>query len=145
MEFLDEVAGQDGASSAWRPWEALTPFMVDDSIRQINRFVPHSPVPQGNGVGNPMDLAVMTGDLADNQQRNELIWTRELLEGGPTTNFNSGLTDPDAYSPANLPSASCQAFVAQEGGQTQAAAEAAGYTGVQDYADYPSPPAPQLL
>ena len=143
VEFLDEVAGQGGATSAWRPWEALTPFMIDDSIRQINRFAPHSPVPQGNGTGNPMDLALMTGDLADNQQRNELIWTRALLEGGVTTNFNSGLTDPDAYSPANLPSANCQAFVTQEGGQTQAAAEAAGYTGVQDYDDYPSPPARQ--
>ena len=38
VEFLDQVAGQEGATSAWRPWEALTPFMIDDSIRQINRF-----------------------------------------------------------------------------------------------------------
>ena len=53
VEFLDQVAGQGGATSAWRPWEALTPFMIDDSIRQINRFVAHSPVPQGNGVGQP--------------------------------------------------------------------------------------------
>ena len=142
VEFLDEVAGQGGASSAWRPWEALTPFMIDDSIRQINRFVPDSPVPQGDGTGNPMDLAVITGDLADNQQRNEMIWTRALLEGGVTTNFNSGLTDPAAYSPENLPSPNCQAFVTQEGGQAQAAAEAAGYTGVQDYDDYPSRPRP---
>ena len=103
VEFLDEVAGQGGATSAWRPWEALTPFMIDDSIRQINRFAPHSPVPQGNGTGNPMDLALITGDQADNQQRNEMIWTRALLEGGVTINFNSGLTDPDAYSLANLP------------------------------------------
>ncbi|MEK6272329.1 MAG: hypothetical protein AABM42_06745 [Actinomycetota bacterium] len=144
VEFLDEVAGQGGATSAWRPWEALTPFMIDDSIRQINRFVPHSPVPQGNGVGNPMDLALITGDQADNQQRNEMIWTRALLEGGVTINFNSGLTDPDAYSVTNLPDPDCQAFVTQEGGQNQAAAEAAGYTGVQDYADYPSPPPPNF-
>ena len=144
MEFLDEVAGQGGASSAWRPWEALTPFMIDDSIRQINRFAAHSPVPQGNGVGNPMDLALITGDQADNQQRNEMIWTRALLEGGVTLNFNSGLTDPDAYSPENLPDPECQAFVTQEGGQSQAAAEAAGYTGVQDYDDYPSPPPPNF-
>ena len=89
--------------------------MIDDSIRQMNRFVPHSPVPQGNNVGNPMDLALMTGDLADNQQRNELIWTRALLEGGPATNFNSGLTDPAAYSPANLPDPDCQAFVSPGG------------------------------
>jgi uncharacterized repeat protein (TIGR01451 family) len=144
VEFLDQVAGQQGASSAWRPWEALTPFMIDDSIRQINRFAAHSPVPQGDGTGNPMDLALITGDQADNQQRNEMIWTRALLEGGVTLNFNSGLTDPAAYSPENLPSPSCQAFVTQEGGQTQAAAEGARYTGVQDYDDYPSgaPPGP---
>jgi uncharacterized repeat protein (TIGR01451 family) len=145
VEFLDEVAGQGGATSAWRPWEALTPFMIDDSIRQINRFAAHSPVPQANGSpGNAMDLALITGDQADNQQRNEMIWTRALLEGGVTINFNSGLTDPNDYSVTNLPNATCQAFVAQEGGQAQAAAEAAGYTGVQDYDDYPAgaPPGP---
>jgi uncharacterized repeat protein (TIGR01451 family) len=144
VEFLDQVAGQQGATSAWRPWEALTPFMIDDSIRQINRFAAHSPVPQGNGVGSPMDLALITGDQADNQQRNEMIWTRALLEGGVTLNFNSGLTDPDAYSVENLPNANCQAFVTQEGGQNQAAAEGARYTGVQDYTDYPAsaPPGP---
>ena len=144
VEFLDEVAGQGGATSAWRPWEALTPFMIDDSIRQVNRYAAHSPVPQGNGIGNPMDLAVLTGDQADNMQRNEMIWTRSLIEGGVTLNFNSGLTDPNAYSVANLPDADCQAFVTQEGGTTQAAAEAAGYTGVQDYDDYPSPPPPNF-
>jgi uncharacterized repeat protein (TIGR01451 family) len=121
--------------------------MIDDSIRQINRFAAHSPVPQGNSVGNPMDLALITGDQADNQQRNEMIWTRALLEGGVTINFNSGLTDPAAYSLANLPNANCQAFVTQEGGQAQAAAEGARYTGVQDYADYPagSPPGPDPI
>ena len=138
VEFLDQVAGQEGANSAWRPWEALTPFMIDDSIRQINRFAPHSPVPQGNGTGNAMDLALVTGDQADNQQRNEMIWTRALLEGGVTVNFNSGLTDPSAYSPTNLPDPACQSFVTQEGGQAQAAAEGARYTGVQDYDDYPA-------
>jgi uncharacterized repeat protein (TIGR01451 family) len=151
VEFLDQPGGQPGPSSAWRPWEALTPFMIDDSIRQINRFAAHSPVPQGNGIGNPMDLALITGDQADNQQRNEMIWTRALLEGGVTLNFNSGLTNPDDYSPTNLPGivgpgnvANCQGFVTQEGGQSQAAAEAARYTGVQDYTDYPSgaPPGP---
>jgi 3',5'-cyclic AMP phosphodiesterase CpdA len=29
-----------------------------------------------------MDLAVMTGDLADNMQRNETEWVLRLLEGG---------------------------------------------------------------
>jgi uncharacterized repeat protein (TIGR01451 family) len=147
VEFLDEAAGQEGAPAAWRPWEALTPFMIDDTIRQINRFAAHSPVPQGNGTRNSMDLALLTGDLADNQQRNEMVWVRDLLEGGMTLNFNSGVTDPNAYSPQNLPDPACQAFLAQEGGQTQAAAEAARYTGVQDYSDYPSgaPPGPDPM
>jgi uncharacterized repeat protein (TIGR01451 family) len=101
-------------------------------------------VPQGDDTGNAMDLALITGDQADNQQRNEMIWTRALLEGGVTINFNSGLTDPSAYSPTNMPDTDCQAFVTQEGGHSQAAAEAAGYTGVQDYTDYPSPPPPNF-
>ena len=29
-----------------------------------------------------MDFALMTGDQADNAQRNETVWVRELLEGG---------------------------------------------------------------
>ena len=148
MEFLDEVAGQGGATSAWRPWEALTPFMIDDSIRQINRFAAHSPVPQGNGVGNPMDLALITGDQADNQQRNEMIWTRALLEGGVTVNFNSGLTDPAAYSPANLPNANCQAFVTQEGGQSPGRRRGApGTRASRTTTDYPAgaPPGPDPI
>jgi hypothetical protein len=132
VEFVDQ-----GASSAWRPWEALNPFMIDASVRQINAFADNSPFP---GSDAQMDIALMTGDQADNNQRNETIWVRELLEGGEELNFNSGLTDPAAYSPANLPSATCQAFVLHEGGADAAAAEGAGYTGVQDYDDYPAAP-----
>ena len=145
VEFADP-----GASSAWRPQEAFHPFVVDASIRQVNRFVPRSPVPQSDGVGNPMDFALATGDQADNSQRNEMIWVRELLEGGTPLNFNSGVTDPTYYSFSNQAFASkpsCPAFLAFESTNDPAiaAAEAAGYTGVQDYDDYPAegPPGPQ--
>jgi uncharacterized repeat protein (TIGR01451 family) len=143
VEFADP-----GASAAWRPQEAFHPFVIDASIRQINRFVPHSPVPQGNGVGNSMDFALATGDQADNMQRNEIIWTRDLLEGGTPRNFNSGVTDPAFYSsPAFLSKPSCFGFFVNEASASadNAAAEAAGYTGVQDYNDYPAeaPPGPQ--
>ncbi len=135
----------DGAaSSAWRPWEALAPFMVDRSIRQVNHFAPASPVPQGDGTARSMDLALLTGDHADNQQRNEAVWVRELMEGNDPLDFNSGLTDADGYAPASLPDPLCHALVLQEGGAGQAAAEGARYTGVQDYSDYPlgAPPDP---
>ena len=129
VEFADH-----GASSAWRPQEAMGPFALEATVRQINHFTAASPVPQADGSGNPMDFSLITGDQADNQQRNETLWVRDILEGGGSFNFNSGSTDPATYtSPA---SPSCAALVAQEGGVQGAIAEAAGYTGVQDYDDY---------
>jgi uncharacterized repeat protein (TIGR01451 family) len=119
VEFVDP-----GPSSAWRPQEALTAFQVDQTVRQVNAFKDDSPVPQGNGNRNEMDFSLMTGDQADNNQRNETIWVRELLEGGSPLNFNSGgpVTDPTLPGCAspNVPGAD----------------EAARYTGVQDYSDY---------
>jgi uncharacterized repeat protein (TIGR01451 family) len=133
VEFLDgeqdrECQGQQcpGASSAWRPQEAFQPFIVDQSIRQMNLFAGESPVAQGNGNRAAMDFALMTGDQADSAQRNETIWVRELLEGGQPLNFNSGIEHNLNYS-AEHPS--CASV-------TPDAAEAAAYTGVQDYEDY---------
>jgi uncharacterized repeat protein (TIGR01451 family) len=128
VEFADP-----GASSAWRPWEALTPFMVDATVRQLNAFADASPVPQAGGTpGNAMDFALITGDQADNNQRNETIWVRELLEGGRALNFNTGSTDPTAYDPT-LPG--CVEY-APPGELAEGQAEAPLYTGVQDFDDY---------
>ena len=70
------------AASAWRPQEALQPFIIDWSIRQMNLFAGASPVQQGDGDRAAMDFTLLTGDQADNMQRNEILWTRALLEGG---------------------------------------------------------------
>jgi len=136
VEFVDS----NSVPSAWRPQEAFQPFLIDASIRQINAFAQASPVPQGNGIANAMDFALATGDQADNQQRNEMIWTRVLLEGG-TVSFGSGADTQSFYEDArNLTGDGCAAFLAQEGGPANAAAEGANYTGVQDYLDYPTDP-----
>lgn len=143
VEFLDEFA-----SPAHRPYEAFIPFATDASVRQMNRFAPASPVPQGNGTASPMDFVLITGDQADNQQRNETAWVRDVLEGNGPINFNSGATDPNTYlAPGFDSSAGCAALLAQEGAEAgatspqaaaaAAAAEAARYTGVQDASDYP--------
>jgi 3',5'-cyclic AMP phosphodiesterase CpdA len=132
VEFLDP-----GASSAHRPQEGLTPFQVDATIRQINRFAAKSPIPQGDKTHNAMDFALLTGDQADNQHLNETVWVRDLLEGKEPMNFNSGLTDPAAYA-AYAADPSCAALLAQEGGAQGAADEGKRYTGVQDYDDYPA-------
>ena len=84
VEFADQ-----GASSAWRPFEALNPFIVDATIRQVNQYAADSPFPGSNA---QMDFSLITGDQADNQQRNEMVWVRDLLEGNGPTNFNGGLS-----------------------------------------------------
>ena len=70
-----------------------------------------------------MDFTIDTGDSADNQQLNETEWVRTLLEGG-TLNPNSGV-DKSKYSNLLCPNL-----------LVPGAAEAARYTGVQDYNDY---------
>jgi 3',5'-cyclic AMP phosphodiesterase CpdA len=146
VEFVDAPFGQSGPASAWRPAEAFIPFATDASVRQMNRFAPASPVPGGNGAGNRMDFVLVTGDQADNSQRNETEWVRDVLEGGRPLNFNSGLTDPAAYtSPSFDSSPSCLALLAQESGPEGAAAEGRRYTGVQDYDDYPTGVLPDEL
>jgi hypothetical protein len=134
VEFLDP-----GADAAWRPQEALQAFIIDSSIRQMNLFAGASPVPQGDGSRAPMDFALVTGDQADSAQRNETIWTRELLEGGTPLNFNSGVTDtadPDAYNPTAHPSCAPYSLPPPPGGFENPPSEAPLYTGVQDYTDY---------
>ncbi len=79
------------ASGAWRPEEALGPFEINSAIRQIDGFTSASPVQQGSGARASMDFALSTGDNADNQQYNENVWVRQLLEGGQPLNPNSGV------------------------------------------------------
>ncbi len=133
VEFADP-----GAGSAHRPQEALTAFQMEATVLQINEFAGASPVQQGtappnNGARAEMDFALLTGDQADNNQRNESIWVREILEGGNPLNFNSG--DVADINP-QLPG--CFAASTISPGLAALTAEAPKYTGVQDYSDYPA-------
>ena len=47
----------------------------------MNLFAGASPVQQGDGGRAAMDFALMTGDQADNMQRNEILWTRGAARG----------------------------------------------------------------
>jgi metallophosphoesterase (TIGR03767 family) len=109
--------------AAWRPWEALEPQVDEAMIQQVNQFAAASPVADGSGAHSAMDLTIDTGDSTDNQQLNEALWVRTLLEGGPL-NPNSGVNK------ATYLHALCPNLL------VPGAAEAARYTGVQDYQDY---------
>ena len=124
VEFVDPVGAP--VEAAYRPWEALQPFIDDAMIRQLNSFAPagDAPVAAGDGSRPAMDFAIDTGDSADSQQLNETEWVRTLLEGG-TLDPNSGI-DPTGYTHPLCPGIGVPAL----------AAEAAKYTGIQDYNDY---------
>jgi len=125
VEIIDPLATPLGLpfEAAWRPWEALNPQIDDAMVRQVNQFTAASPIADGSGAHRAMDFTVETGDLADSQQLNETLWVRTLLEGG-TLNPNSGVNKA-TYFHLLCPNL----FV-------PGAAEAARYTGVQDYDDY---------
>jgi len=126
VEFVDPTGPP--VEAAFRPWEALNPFIDEAMIRQVNAFAGASPIVAGDGSRSEMGFAIDTGDSADNQQLNETEWVRTLLEGGPL-DPNSGVD------PASSSHPSCLLVL---GG----AAEAARYTGVQDYEDYAEGPDP---
>src|SRR5215210_661453 len=86
VEFADR-----GAASAFRPQEAFQPWAIDWSFRQLDQFTGASPVAQAGGARAAMDLALLTGDHADNQHANEALWVRQLMEGGGVLNPNSGV------------------------------------------------------
>jgi metallophosphoesterase (TIGR03767 family) len=121
VEFVDRMGSP--VEAAYRPWEALQAFIDDAMIRQLDAFAGAGPVAAGDGSHGAMDFTLDTGDSADNQQLNETEWVRTLLEGG-TLDPNSGI-DPTGYSHPLCPPVG-----------VPGAAEAAKYTGVQDYGDY---------
>lgn len=122
---IDSLAPVQPNTSAQRPQEALMPATIDAAVRRLNAFTSASPNAGAKGARAPMDLALATGDQADNQQQNEVTWIRQLLEGGQTLDPNSGIFD---YSRCT---AEQRVALLRRPGN-----EAARYTGLQDYEDY---------
>jgi metallophosphoesterase (TIGR03767 family) len=122
VEILDQA--YSAFSAAWRPQEALMPFMVDAAVRQLNANR-RSPVRDGRGRRARMRFTLLTGDNADNQTGVEASWVNTLLEGGPL-DPNTGKVDD----------ASMQGRGCELADRAALAAEAPNYTGVQDYDDY---------
>ena len=118
-----------GANSAFRPQEAFHPWAIDYSFRQLNQFTGASPHAQAGGARAPMDLAVLTGDHADNQQHNEAVWVRQLIEGGTPLTPNSGIkSDYSECRPENQ----AELVARETAGEIP---DEPTYMGVQDYDD----------
>ena len=87
-EFFDMSPLSMFSTTGYRPQEPLLPQAVDAAIRQMNEL-DVSPVADGAGNHASLENVVLTGDLAESTQRNEVNWVRTLLEGG-TLDPNSG-------------------------------------------------------
>ncbi len=83
IEYLDRYSDPDsryrdelGDIGTYRPQESLTVQVAVAMLHVVNA-VRHGPT-----TGAPIEAVLITGDLTDNAQRNELAWFQTVVEGG---------------------------------------------------------------
>ena len=83
QEYLDRhgdpgapYAGRLGTIGTYRPQEILTVQVAAAALEAVQRL-DRAPV-----TGAPLDAVIVTGDMTDNAQRNELAWYTSLMAGG---------------------------------------------------------------
>lgn len=74
---------------SWRPQEALGIHTLDATLQRINAI--HE---TGRRLDRPVDFVLMTGDLCDLAQENELQWFMDTMDGREVT-ADSGVLDGD--------------------------------------------------
>ena len=82
LEFLDRIADPDNPLSAMVPYvgtyraqEFLTTQVLESMVQAVNE-IKVGPLMQA-----PVDAVIITGDVIDNAQKNELNWYKGILEG----------------------------------------------------------------
>lgn len=110
----------------WRPNEARGPHTFDQTVRNVNANA-LSRVRDAAGRRARLQFAIVTGDLSDNHQRNEVVWGVRLLEGGRIDPFSGARIGPRNRCPG------ARRRVVR---RLNAAVEARRYTGVQDHDDW---------
>lgn len=133
LELVDPVSGP--TSAAWRPQEALGVRVFDATIRNMNANNV-SRVPDGKGHKAKLKYVILTGDIADSAQYNEVRMFRQTLDG-KTVDPYSG----KAITAAAAKNCRLGLFPAGDAdvAKANAAVAARKYVGVQNYAYYNAP------
>lgn len=94
LEFLDRIADPDNPLSALVPYigtyraqEFLSVQVFEAMISAANK-IEVSPLTK-----QKIDAVVITGDVVDNAQSNELSWYKTILDGGLVSSKSGGLND----------------------------------------------------
>jgi metallophosphoesterase (TIGR03767 family) len=99
VEFMDRYADPDYPTRAeidyvgtYRPQEFLTLQVVEAMVQAANE------IEQGPLLGGKIDAVLITGDVIDNGQANELSWYKQLMDGEPVSSASG---DPDIVEAAH--------------------------------------------
>lgn len=97
VEFLDRYADPDYPSRAlidyvgtYRPQEFLTVQVVEAMVQSLNE------IEFGPLFGGPVDGVLVTGDVIDNGQANELSWYKALMDGGAVSSASGSSEQVEA-------------------------------------------------
>ncbi len=84
LEFLDRLADPDHPMQpivkyigTYRPHEFLSVQVAESMVRAANE------IDMGPLAGGRIDAVIVTGDVTDNGQHNELTWYKTIMDGGP--------------------------------------------------------------
>jgi metallophosphoesterase (TIGR03767 family) len=97
VEFLDRYADPDYPTRAqmdyvgtYRPQEFLTLQVVEAMVQAANS------IEVGPLMGGKIDAVLITGDVIDNGQENELSWYKQLMDGGPVSSGSGDSSQVEA-------------------------------------------------
>lgn len=86
-EALDPCGPVPGvSSSAFRPHESMVIHLLNAHVQAAARVAATG----GPALGSDLDFLIGLGDLADNQQYNEIRWIIDILDGGRLIDPDSG-------------------------------------------------------
>ena len=97
LEFIDRMADPGHPMQpilhyigTYRAQEFLTVQVLEAMVQSVNK------IDKGPLLGKSVDAVIVTGDMTDNAQQNEMSWYKTVLDGGPVAP-NSGGEDFESF------------------------------------------------